>query len=206
MALHGALHKMPRHVENLLMKYGPDRAVKAEDHLDPFYLHVQTLNVCYKDVECRLFPCTLNGRAVVWYHSLHVNSIQNWGMFKRIFLEKFVDDKTPAMLLKQLGSLNMEPKEKVKDFNQSFNCIMNKFTINTKPHNSITIDYYTSSLPTSIVQFMKQAMKPTLSKNCKEEIDVEKELHAIGGIVDNELAKDSKDVGRRSQDAMTKVK
>lgn len=39
-------------------------------------------------------------------------------MFKRIFLEKFVEDKTPTMLLKELGSLKMEQKEKANDFNQ----------------------------------------------------------------------------------------
>ena len=44
-----------------------------------------------------------------------------------MFLEKFVDDKTPAMLLKELGSLEMEGKEKVKDFNKRFTCILNKF-------------------------------------------------------------------------------
>jgi len=36
LALHGALHKMPRHAEKLLMQYEPDRVVKAEDHLDTF--------------------------------------------------------------------------------------------------------------------------------------------------------------------------
>jgi len=83
-------------------------------------------------------------------------------MFKRIFLEKFVDDKTPAMLLKELGSLKMKPKEKVKDFNQRFNHILNKFVVDTKPHDSITVDYYTPALSTNIAQFVKQAAKPTL--------------------------------------------
>jgi len=45
-----------------------------------------------------------------------------------MFLENFVDEKSPAMLLKELGSLKMEGKEKVK------------FTADTKPHDSITID------------------------------------------------------------------
>ena len=67
-----------------------------------------------------------------------------------MFLEKFVDDKTIAMLLKELGSLNMEGKEKVKDFNKRFTHILNKFAAYTKPHDSIAVDYYTSTLPTSI--------------------------------------------------------
>jgi len=91
---------MPRHVEKLLMKYDPDEIVKAEDHLDTFYLHLQTLKVCYNGIACRLFPCTFDGREDVSYHNLPPNSIQNWRVFKRVFLEKFAEDKTPAMLLK----------------------------------------------------------------------------------------------------------
>ena len=49
------LHKMPRHPEKLLMKYVPDNSIKAEDHLDNFYLHLQTLEVRYGDVACKLF-------------------------------------------------------------------------------------------------------------------------------------------------------
>ena len=54
------------------------------------------------------------------------------------------------MLLKELGTLKMEGKEKVKDFNQRFTRILNKFLEDTKPHDSITVDYYTSALPTNI--------------------------------------------------------
>ena len=71
-------------------------------------------------------------------------------MFKRIFLEKFVDDKTLSVLLKELGSLKMESKEKVKDFNKRFNHILKKFIAYTKNRDPITVDYYTSALLTSI--------------------------------------------------------
>ena len=92
----------------------------------------------------------------------------------------------------------MEQKDKVKDFNQRFSCILKKFTADTKPRDSIIADYCTSTLSTNIAHFVKWGMKPTLSKNCQEAIDVEKDLCAIGVIVDDEPAKDSKDVGRRS--------
>lgn len=88
------LHKMLRYAENILTKYDPDKKLKAKDHLDKFYLHLRTLEVCYDDVTCILFPCTLDGREVVWYHSLPPNSIQNWRGFKKIFIEKFVEDKS----------------------------------------------------------------------------------------------------------------
>jgi len=100
--------------------------VKVEYHLDNFYLQLQTLEVCYDDVACRLFPCTLDGHAAAWYHSLPPNPIQNWGSFKCMFLETFDDDKTPTMLLKELGSLKMDGREKVKYFNQRFTGILKK--------------------------------------------------------------------------------
>lgn len=65
LALPTLLHKMPRHLKKILMKYDPYKRVKDEDHLDNFYLHLQTLEVCYNDVACRHFPCTLDGRLVV---------------------------------------------------------------------------------------------------------------------------------------------
>ena len=93
-----------------------------------------------------------------------------------MFLEKFVDDKTHAMLLRELGNLKMEHKEKVKDFNQRFNRILNRFPTEMKPHDSITINYYTSASTISIVQFVKRTAKTTLAKNYEVEIVVEKNL------------------------------
>jgi len=97
----------------------------------------------------------LYGHADAWYHNLLANSIQNSGAFKCIFLETFADEKTTTMLLKELGSLNTEGKEKVKDFNQRFLHILKKFALDKKPHDSITFDYYMFALPTSIAQFVK---------------------------------------------------
>lgn len=61
LALSGVLHKMPRHSEKILKKYDHNKRVKVEYHLDKFYLHLQTLEVRYDDVACRIFPCTLDG-------------------------------------------------------------------------------------------------------------------------------------------------
>jgi len=66
-----------------------------------------------------------------------------------MFLENFADNKTPTMLLKELGSLKMEGKEKVKDFNQRFTHSFNKFAVEAKPHESITVDYDMFAQPTN---------------------------------------------------------
>lgn len=100
LTLLGALYKIPKQVERMSINFNLDNIVKVEDHLDNLYLQLQTLEVWYNDVACRLFPCTLDGHAAAWYRNLLTNSIQNCGAFKRMFLEKFSNDKIPTMLLK----------------------------------------------------------------------------------------------------------
>lgn len=71
------LHKMPRHLENLLSKFDPDKKTKEEYYIDNFYMHIQMLEVKYDDVSCRIFSFTLEGIAIAWYHSLPANSIHS---------------------------------------------------------------------------------------------------------------------------------
>lgn len=162
LALPSVLHKIPKRVERMNINFNPGSTMKVEDHLDKFYLHLQTLEVWYDDVACRFFPCNLDVCIASWYHNIPTNTIYKWGAFKRMFLENFIDEKTPSMLLKEFGSLKMEGKEKVKDFNQRFTHILNNFVVDTKSHDSIIVDYYTFSLLTSVAQFTKRATKPTL--------------------------------------------
>jgi hypothetical protein len=49
----------------------------------------------------------------------------------------------------------MEKKEKVKDFNQCFTTVLNKFYIETAPLESLAIEYYTLTLIPSIGMFVK---------------------------------------------------
>ena len=51
-------------------------------------------------------------------------------------------------------------------------CILNKFAANTKPHDSITIDYFPSTLPANIAQFVMRAVRQTLIENYEEAIVV----------------------------------
>ena len=68
------------------------------------------MNVQHEDVVCRLFPLTFEGKAVVWYFSLTQGSITSWSDFSQAFLNKFGEDKTPAVLALELGRIKMESK------------------------------------------------------------------------------------------------
>jgi hypothetical protein len=65
------------------------------------------------------------------------------------------------------------PKEKVKDFNQRFTSILNKFQPEPKPTQELQIEVYNNALPTSISMFIKRASKHTLAENFEEAKTIE---------------------------------
>ena len=120
------------------------------------------MRVQIDDVACRLFPHTLENKAATWYRSLPSASITSWDQFRRVFLQKFSEDKTPSMLLTELSTIKCHKKEKVRDFNQHFATILQKFPPNPALDDSITIDYYTKALPRDIVVFINAKLGPPL--------------------------------------------
>jgi hypothetical protein len=112
--------------------------------------------------------------------------------FERDFLNKFGEEKTLATLLRELISIKMEKKEKIKYFNQHFTTILNKFHVDVEPIEALTVEYYTSSLHPSIAMFVKRAGKTTLAENFEEAKNVEKEMLSLGsnpGTKDNKEAR-----------------
>ena len=99
----GIQHPLPKHSDKLLPKFNPDSKDPAEVHVDKFMLAVQTMDVQHEDVVCRLFPLTFKGKASTWYFSLVQGSITNWVEFNKSFLDKFGEDKTPALLARVIS-------------------------------------------------------------------------------------------------------
>jgi hypothetical protein len=67
----------------------------------------------------------------------------------------------------------MNPKERVKDFNQIFTTILNKFQPTAKPNKELQIKVYSNALPASISMFVKRATKQTLAGNFEETKTIE---------------------------------
>jgi hypothetical protein len=88
-------------------------------------LSIRLRNVEHEDVVCRLFPYTFKGNASTWYFAEKTHTIVSWEKFESFFLEKFGDNKSLEVLAMELSSLRMNPKEKIKDFNQRFLTLKN---------------------------------------------------------------------------------
>ena len=118
------------------------------------------------------------GKASTWYFSLTAGSITSWNEFDIAFINKFGDDKSPAVLVSELSKIRIEPKEKVKDFNQRFLTLRNRIPATSRPTEDVTIEFYTSALPGKIAMFVRQKAKLTLAENFEEAIKVEKDVSA----------------------------
>jgi hypothetical protein len=64
----------------------------------------------------------------------------------------------------EIFTTTMSSKEKVKDFNQMFTTILNKFQPEAKPTQELQIEVYANALPASISMFVKRDTKHTLAE------------------------------------------
>jgi hypothetical protein len=124
-AIPGPQHSLPKHPEKWLPKFDADSKQIAEDHIKKFMLAIRLRSVEHEDIVYRFFPYTFEGNASTWYFAQQPHTIVSWEKFESCFLEKFGDDKSPEVLVMELSSLKMNPKEKIKDFNQSFLTLKN---------------------------------------------------------------------------------
>jgi hypothetical protein len=93
--------------------------------------------------------------------------------FQKDFLDKFAEETTTGDLMAELFTATMSSKEKVKDFNQQFTTIMNKFQPKAKPTQELQIEVYANALFASIFMFVKRVAKHTLAENFKEAKTIE---------------------------------
>ena len=105
------------------------------------------------------------------------NSIPDWDTFERFFKSKYAAQKTHAAVMKGLGTLKKERKEKVHNFTQMFFAYLKNFFATDKPSDKILIEYYTLALGPDLAMFAKSQVKPTLSETYEEyeRVDAEKE-------------------------------
>jgi hypothetical protein len=135
---------------------------------------------------CRLFPYTFEGNASMWYFSQQPQTIVSWDRFETFFLEKFGDDKSPEVLVMELSNMKMNPKEKVKDFNQRFLTLKNKIPTESMPAENLIIAYYAKALHHNIAIWVKRSKKNTLLEDFEEAVLIEKDILSLKDNVNAE--------------------
>jgi hypothetical protein len=76
----------------------------------------------------------------------------------------------------ELSSLKMNPKEKVKDFNQRFLMLRNRILADSRPTESLIVAYYTKALHNNIVIWVKRSRNSTLLESFEEATQIKKDI------------------------------
>lgn len=142
-------------------------------------LSINLNGVTNEDTVVRLFPYTLQVAVGSWYFSLPSGSITSWDIFQEKFMTKFGDDRSMATLINYLLNLKTETREPIKYFNSCFKKLLNKIPTTSRTSEEVWSEWYISTLPSNIVIFVDRFSKPTLAKNMKKSIVVEKSILAL---------------------------
>lgn len=79
----------------------------------------------------------------------------------------------------ELSSLKMNPKEKVKDFNQRFLTLKSKIPVDSMPAENLNVAYYTKALHNNIAIWVKRSKKNTLLEAFEEAVLIEKDILSL---------------------------
>jgi hypothetical protein len=86
----------------------------------------------------------------------------------------------------ELSNLKMNPKEKVKDFNQIFHMLKNRIPIDSMPVESLIVSYYTKSLHNNMEIWVKRSKKSILLEAFEEARQIEKDILSLKDNLNNE--------------------
>jgi hypothetical protein len=86
----------------------------------------------------------------------------------------------------ELSILKMNPKEKVKDFNQRFLTLKNKILVDSMPAEILIIAYYAKALHNNIAIWVKRSKKNTLLEAFEEESQIEKDILSLKYNINSE--------------------
>ena len=85
LSLQGPLHDLPQKAVDLLPKFNGEGNALANEDIRKYESIIYLFNVVYKDIVCKLFPLTFEGKDFCRLNVLLVHSIHNWSQFKRLF-------------------------------------------------------------------------------------------------------------------------
>jgi len=89
-------------------------------------------------------------------------------------------------LVMELSSLKMNPKEKLKEFNQIFLTLKNKILTNLMPTESLIVAYYAKALHNNISIWVKRSKKNTLFEAFEEASQIEKDILSLKDNLNSE--------------------
>jgi hypothetical protein len=93
-------------------------------HLQAFIQICQTFNmdgVTQDQMRARLFPFSLLGKALQWFHAQPVETVQNWNALMRAFMKKYYSPSKTQSLRNKIATFAKYPMETISEAFERFN-------------------------------------------------------------------------------------
>jgi hypothetical protein len=93
-------------------------------HLQAFIQLCQTFNmdwVTQDQMRARLFPFSLHGKALQWFHSQPVETVQNWNALMKAFMKEYYSPGKTQSLHKNIATFAQYPTETISEAFKHFN-------------------------------------------------------------------------------------
>ncbi|XP_034711355.1 uncharacterized protein LOC117933891 [Vitis riparia] len=92
---------------------------------DPFdhvmhYCQLMTLDIGNDMLLCKVFPASLQGQALSWFHRLPVNSIDNFRDLSKVFVGQYLCSARHKQNISTLQNLKMQENETLREFVKRF--------------------------------------------------------------------------------------
>jgi hypothetical protein len=93
-------------------------------HLQAFIHLCQTSNmdgVTQDQMRARLFPFSLLGKALQWFHSQPVETVQNWNTLMKAFMKEYYSPGQTQSLRNKIATFVQYPTETISEAFERFN-------------------------------------------------------------------------------------
>ena len=94
--------------------------VSLVEHIKDIATLCSLHQVVHEDVAMKFLATSFKGKALIWFHSLLVNSITTWDELGTLFINKFEERSDNLTLIEQLTTIKRHLNEHILDFNFHF--------------------------------------------------------------------------------------
>ena len=96
-----------------------DRSSDPFDHI-MHYRQLMTLDIGNDMLLCKVFPTSLQGQALSWFHRLYANSIDNFRDLSEVFVGQYLYSARHKQNISTLQNIKMQENETLREFVKRF--------------------------------------------------------------------------------------
>lgn len=126
-------HDVPLVALKSLLDFTGEGQTIAFEHIRDVTTICNIHNITQEDVATKLLAASLKGKALEWFRTLAVGSINSWDGLGDALSKHFEDKSDNLSLVEQLTTIKRDPQEQMIDYNNRFLKTWNRIPVSVRP-------------------------------------------------------------------------